>query len=85
MDVSLEQLRDETARVLDAFRAGEHVTLTMRGKPIADIVPHGGRPRWIAGAALGDHLARRAADAGLRHDLDELSGQTLADLRGLKG
>ncbi len=80
MDVGVRQLRNDTARVIDAVRAGERVTLTVRGEPIADIVPHGGRTRWLAGAALRDQLTRRAADRSLRDELDELAGQTLDDL-----
>lgn len=56
------------------------MTLTARGEPIADIVPHGARTRWISGSQLGDQLARRAADPGLRGELDELAGQTLDEL-----
>lgn len=80
MDVGVRELRNDTARVIDAVRAGERVTLTVRGEPIADIVPHGRRTRWLSGAALRDQLGQRSADPGLRRDLDELSGETLADL-----
>ena len=80
MMVGVRELRNETARVIDAVRAGERVTLTLRGEPIADIVPHGARTRWLSGAAVHEQLARRSADPGLRRDLDELAGQTLADL-----
>lgn len=80
MDVGVRDLRNDTARVIDALRAGERVTLTVRGEPIADIVPHGGRTRWLSGEALRDQLARRSADPALRVDLDELAGETLADL-----
>lgn len=76
----MRELRNETARVVDAVRAGERVTLTVRGEPVADIVPHGGRARWLGGAAMVDQLHRRAADPCLRDDLDDLSGRTLADL-----
>ena len=75
----MRELRNETARVLDAVRAGARVTLTVRGKPVADIVPHGARPRWLSGAALQDQLRSRAADPGLEADLDALAGETLAD------
>ena len=80
MDVGVRQLRNDTARVIDAVRAGERVTLTVRGEPIADIVPHGRRTRWLPGEAFRDQLGRRSADPGLRSDLDELAGETLADL-----
>lgn len=80
MDVGVRDLRNHTARIIDAVRAGERVTLTVRGEPIADIVPHGARTRWLSGAALQEQLAHRSADPGLREDLDELAGDTLADL-----
>ncbi len=80
MDVGVRELRNETARVIDALRAGERVTLTVRGEPVADIVPHGGRTRWLSGSALREQLEHRAADPGLRSDLDEVAGDTLADL-----
>lgn len=80
MDVGVRELRNDTARVIDALRAGERVTLTVRGEPIADIVPHGARTRWLSGAALQDQLGHRSADPGLRDELDELAGETLADL-----
>jgi prevent-host-death family protein len=80
VNVGVRDLRNDTARVLDAVRAGERVTLTVRGEPVADIVPHGGRARWLAGPALRDQLVARSADPALRDDLDALAGQTLADL-----
>lgn len=80
MDVGVRELRNDTARVIDALRAGERITLTVRGEPIADIVPHGARTRWLSGESLRDRLAHRSADTGLRHDLDDLAGETLADL-----
>jgi prevent-host-death family protein len=80
VDIGVRELRNETARVIDAVRAGERVTLTVRGEPVADIVPHGGRSRWLSGAALREQLGHRSADPGLRSDLDELAGGTLADL-----
>lgn len=80
MNVGVRDLRNDTARVISALRAGERVTLTVRGEPIADIVPHGARSRWLSGASLRDQLAGRSADPGLRKDLEELAGETLADL-----
>ena len=39
MDVSVRELRNHTARVIAAVEAGEPVTLTFHGRPMADIVP----------------------------------------------
>lgn len=80
MQVGVRELRNDTTRVIDAVRSGERVTLTVHGEPVADIVPHGGRTRWLAGETLRGQLAERAADPALRGELDELAGQTLADL-----
>lgn len=47
---------------------------------VADIVPHGDRVRWLPGDYLRRELAERAADPGLRKDLDHLVGQNLGEL-----
>jgi len=80
MEIGVRDLRNRTAQVIDAVKSGERVTLTVRGEPIADIVPHGRRTRWLAGAQMRDLLRDRAADQRLRRDLDELAGQTLGEL-----
>jgi len=60
--------------------SSEQVTQALRGEPLADIVPHGRRARWLSGEQLRDQLRDRAADPGLTRDLDELAGQTLDEL-----
>jgi prevent-host-death family protein len=80
MEIGVRDLRNRTSQVIDAVRAGERVTLTVSGEPIADIVPHGRRTRWLSGPQLRRQLADRAADPALRRELDELTGQTLDEL-----
>jgi prevent-host-death family protein len=80
MNVGVRELRNQTSRVIDSVKAGERVTLTVHGEPVADIVPHGRRVRWLSGADLRLQLADRAADPALRRELDELAGQTLDEL-----
>ena len=80
MEIGVRDLRNRTGQVIDAVRAGERVTLTVRGEPIADIVPHGRRTRWLSGTRLRTQLADRAADPALQRDLDALAGQTLDEL-----
>jgi prevent-host-death family protein len=77
MEVGVRELRNRTALVIDAVRAGERVVLTVNGEPTADIVPHGQRTRWLSGTQLREQLNERAADPGLRTELAELAGQTL--------
>ena len=76
----MRDLRNRTARVIDAVKSGERVILTVNGDPMADIVPHGRRTRWLGGAQLREQLRDRAADPALQHELDDLAGQTLDEL-----
>jgi prevent-host-death family protein len=80
MDVGVRELRNQTSQVIDAVRAGERVTLTVHGEPIADIVPHQRRARWLSGPSLRHTLQTRAADADLTRQLAELAGHTLDEL-----
>jgi prevent-host-death family protein len=80
MDVGVRELRNQTGQVIDAVRAGERVTLTVHGEPIADIVPHQHRTRWLSGPNLKQALQTRAADPALSQDLDDNAGQTLDEL-----
>jgi prevent-host-death family protein len=80
MVIGVRDLRNRTAQVVDAVKAGELVTLTVHGEPVADIVPHGRRVRWLSGAGLREQLQDRAADPGLRSELDQLVGDTLDSL-----
>jgi prevent-host-death family protein len=80
MDIGVRDLRNNTGRVIDAVKAGERVTLTVNGEPVADIVPHGRRARWLSGPDLRGQLVDRAADPALQRELDEFVGQTLEEL-----
>ena len=82
MVIGVRDLRNRTAAVIDAVRAGERVTLTVNGEAVADIVPHGRRMRWLPGTLLREQLVDqdRAADPALTRELDELAGQTLEEL-----
>jgi len=80
MEIGVRELRNRTTEVISAVESGERVTLTVRGNPVADIVPHGQRTRWLSGEVLRRELDQRAADPELKADLDDLAGQTLDDL-----
>ena len=80
MNVGVRELRNQTSQVVDAVRAGERVTLTVHGEPVADIVPHQQRTRWLSGPALQRELQTRAADPALTGALNDLTGHTLDEL-----
>jgi len=57
------------------------VTITSRGRAVAELIPvRTTRRRPIARAELVRRLAVAQADAGLRHDLAALAGDTTDDL-----
>jgi prevent-host-death family protein len=72
-DVSIRELRNSTANVVKEVEAGERLTLTVNGRPVADIVPHAAqRDPWVPAAELRRILRDAPADAGLLDDLAEV-------------
>jgi prevent-host-death family protein len=73
MDVSVRELRNDTARVIAAVEAGTPITLTVHGRPVADIVPRRERrerrPATVVYAEL-DELAKLADELGVRGRTD---------------
>jgi len=80
MKVTIRELRNDTAAVVAAVRGGHRVILTSRGEPVADIVPHQHRVRWLPGERVRAELGDRQADPGLTSDLDELAGESIDEL-----
>lgn len=74
-EVSVRDLRNSTAAVVAAVRAGEELTLTVNREPVADIVPHiERRSPWVASSELRRIVREAPADAGLLDDLAEIRG-----------
>jgi prevent-host-death family protein len=79
--VSVRDLRNSTADVVAAVRAGEWLTLTVNRDPVADIVPHvEQRDPWAPAAVLRDIVRETAADEGLLADLADVRGALVEDL-----
>lgn len=79
--VSIRELRNHTADVIASVEAGERVVLTSNGRPIADVVPHVERARWLPGELVLQALAGgAAADPAVRADLDSVLGATTDDI-----
>jgi prevent-host-death family protein len=81
VEVATRELRNDTAGVLRRVEAGEPVVITVRGKPVADLVPHRpDEPRWMPREELVELLETHSADPGLRDDLERIAGDTTDDL-----
>ena len=84
-EIASRELRNDTAGVLRRVQAGEAVTITVKGKPVAQLSPaRPDRRRWLSGVELSQRLKRVQADSGLRHDLAVLAGDTTDDLGPLQ-
>jgi prevent-host-death family protein len=63
--------------VLRRVEAGETVVITVRGKPVADLVPHRrDELRWMPRDELVELLKTHSADPGLQDDLNRIAGET---------
>ena len=80
-EVASRELRNDTAGVLRRAQAGEALTITVKGKPVALLTAvQPSRWRWLSGAELAQRLKRVQADPGLRRDLAALAGDSIDDL-----
>ena len=78
--IAVRDLKNRLSEVLRAVERGEHVTVTVDRRAVAELVPVSRKPRWIDGARFLAHFEGRWADPGLRAELDELVGDTIDEL-----
>jgi prevent-host-death family protein len=85
MEVSVRELRNHTARVIAAVDAGEAVTLTVHGRPVADIVPRRTRAERRPTDLFLDDLrtiSEKAASLGVSSSAGDFdTGWTTDDVR----
>jgi prevent-host-death family protein len=80
-EVGSRDLRNDTAGVLRRVQAGEDITITVKGRPVAVLsAAQPQRRRWLTKAEFLTRLRRAQADPGLRDDLAALAGDTTDDL-----
>lgn len=79
-DVSIRELRNSTAAVVEELEAGERLTLTVNRRPVADILPHlEERDPWVPSSELRRIVREAPADPGLLDDLAEVRGAEIYD------
>lgn len=79
-EVASRELRNNTRALLDRVQAGEAVTITVDGRPVAVLGPVGRRPQWLGRDELMRRLTTHQADAGLADDLAQLAPGTTDDI-----
>ena len=78
--IASRELRNNTRALLDRVAAGEEVTITVDGLPVARVCPLEQRPRALQRELFLQMLARHRADPGLTVFLAELNSETTDDL-----
>jgi len=80
-NVSIRELRNSTAAVVEELEAGERLTLTVNRRPVADILPHlEERDPWVPSTELRRIVREAPADPGLLDDLAEVRGAEIDDV-----
>lgn len=70
-----KELRNQVAEVLRRVEAGESLTVTVAGRPVAELSP-AARRRWVTGSAL-DTIWRGRAPRGFDDDLGRLGASVV--------
>jgi prevent-host-death family protein len=79
--VASRDLRNHTADVLRRAAAGEEITITVAGRPVAQLVAIRSRSRRpFSREEMTAMLRTSQSDLGLRVDLAKLAGDTTDDL-----
>jgi prevent-host-death family protein len=80
MEIGVRELRNHTGDVIERVRRGESLTLTVNRQPVADIVPHAGRPRAMRAADIVAIREQHGADPELFQAIEDLAGATIDEL-----
>jgi prevent-host-death family protein len=81
--VASRELRNNTRALLDRVDAGESITITVDGRPVAVLQGVDRRPRWLAKDEFSRRILGRQADPGLRRELRDLAPDSTDDLPAL--
>ena len=79
-DIPLRELRNDASAVLRRVEEGERFTVTVSGRPVAQLIPLPRRRRFIPWDEFRAMMADSAADPGLLDDLREMLPETTDDI-----
>ena len=78
--IPLRELRNNASQVVRRVEAGERLTVTVDGRPAADLVPHTGRRRFASREDLVRFFSSRTPTPTLRDDVRRLVPDTTDDV-----
>jgi prevent-host-death family protein len=79
-EVASRELRNSTRSLLERVEAGERLTITVGGRPVAVLGPVGRRARWMSKGEFTALVLANQADSALADDLLQLTSETTDDI-----
>lgn len=79
-EVASRELRNNTRALLERVEAGESVTITVDGRPVALLEPISRRRRWLSRDEFARRVGAHQADAALARELFDLAPGSTDDL-----
>jgi len=79
-EIPQRELRNNVAAVLREVEAGARVRVTVRGRPVADLVPLPRRPSGLSPAQVVRIVAEAPLDLGFADDVDAAAGTRIDEL-----
>jgi prevent-host-death family protein len=76
-EIPQRELRNNVAAVLREVEGGESLRVTVRGRPVAELVPIGTRKRTLSPGDVARIVARAPLDPGFAGDLEAAAGATI--------
>jgi prevent-host-death family protein len=78
--IPVRELRNDVSTVLRRVEAGETLTVTVQGRPVAQLTPLNLRPRAMPWAIFRATMERAGADAALADELADALPATTDDV-----
>ncbi|MCL2482796.1 MAG: type II toxin-antitoxin system prevent-host-death family antitoxin [Propionibacteriaceae bacterium] len=72
--IAQKELRNDIGSVLRRVEAGETMTVTVAGRPVAELRP-ASRRTWVTGPALRDVWSESAPPRGMEEDIASMNGE----------
>jgi prevent-host-death family protein len=79
-EIPQRELRNNVSAVLREVEGGATLRVTVRGRPVADLVPIASRKRGLSPAEVTRIVAQSPLDPGFVGDLDAAAGAAIDEL-----
>ncbi len=79
-EIPQRELRNDISRILKQVGEGKSVRVTVKGRPVADLVPVSSGRRFVPRAEVERLLLEAPLDEAFKRDVDAVVGATIEEL-----